>query len=218
MASLFDLDGTILGNYREKGEIRNELARKYGLPGIEAEEYYEVFRQVIHDNKVNDRVPVFERFVEEKAIAERIAEEYGKISLENTFIYPDAEEVLREIKSEKGLVTDGPSLTQRRKIEKFELEKYFDCIVISGEVGYSKPGKEIFRIALDSLDASAEESLYVGNVPEIDVVGARRAGLVSVLVNREGRSYEGSNPYSEPDYEIGDMRDLYGIIEGEGIT
>ncbi|KXB07599.1 hypothetical protein AKJ51_00905 [candidate division MSBL1 archaeon SCGC-AAA382A20] len=214
MAVLFDLDGTILGFYRDKSKVRNECARKYGVSEIAPEEYYYAMRKVIQNSKINDREPVFEQIVGDSKVARKIAQDYEKRSLENSFVHEDAEEVLSGIKSKKGLVTNGPRSTQWRKIKKFDLEKYFDSVVVSGEVGKSKPGKEIFEIVLNNLESSPDESIYVGNVPELDVVGANNAGLVSVLINRECELCRGDNRKfnPKPDYEIRDLRELYGIV------
>lgn len=52
-----------------------------------------------------------------------------------------------------------------------------DCIIDSGAVGVMKPDPRIFEIALDALGADAASTWYVGDMPAIDVVGARRAGI-----------------------------------------
>jgi putative hydrolase of the HAD superfamily len=56
-----------------------------------------------------------------------------------------------------------------------------ECIIDSGEVGVSKPDPRIFHIALDAICLTAAQCWYVGDMPGIDVVGARAAGM-SVLV------------------------------------
>ncbi len=64
-----------------------------------------------------------------------------------------------------------------------------DCfltITDSGLVGYEKPRPEIFRHALQSLDAHPEESLYVGDVYFVDYVGAKQAGMQAVLMDVSG--------------------------------
>jgi len=60
---------------------------------------------------------------------------------------------------------------------------YFDSVVVSGEVGTSKPDPRIFEIALKETGLLAAEAIHVGDSAE-DVHGARRAGLVPVLIRR----------------------------------
>ena len=212
MAVIFDLDGTILGASRSKSEIMKECARELGLPEISREEYHKAFNEITKNQKVDTRVPVFEKIIGNREMAEQLAALYDKRSLENSIIYQDAQEVLEKLKVKKGLLTNGPREVQWGKIKKFDLEKYFDSVVVSGEIGESKPGKQIFELALKELDSTPQESLYVGDVRLQDVAGAKNAGLTSVLIKRHG---EMDGP--KADYEINDLRDLYGILDEMGV-
>jgi putative hydrolase of the HAD superfamily len=62
----------------------------------------------------------------------------------------------------------------------------FESITDSGIVGYEKPRREIFEAALKSMNARAEESLYVGDVYSIDYAGATNAGMKAVLFDVAG--------------------------------
>ena len=55
-------------------------------------------------------------------------------------------------------------------------------IVDSRVAGVEKPDPRIFHIALEQLDVAPGDALYVGDVYEVDVVGARNAGLAAALV------------------------------------
>jgi putative hydrolase of the HAD superfamily len=57
-------------------------------------------------------------------------------------------------------------------------------VVVSAEVGVQKPDPRIFGAALTALRRTAEESLFVGDSIEVDVAGARAAGLRAVLLDR----------------------------------
>lgn len=59
-------------------------------------------------------------------------------------------------------------------------------VIDSGVVGVQKPDPRIFRLALDALDADADTTVYVGDMPAIDVVGARNAGLRPLLMDPFG--------------------------------
>lgn len=74
----------------------------------------------------------------------------------------------------------------RRLIEHVHLEDRFEAIVDSGEVGFSKPDERIFLHAVERLGAHPSRCIHVGDLFEVDVVGARAAGLTPVLVDREG--------------------------------
>lgn len=62
------------------------------------------------------------------------------------------------------------------------LRDYFDVVVDSGLVGVEKPDPAIFQTALDALGVAPEEALYVGDLYEVDVLGARAAGMDAVLL------------------------------------
>ena len=61
-----------------------------------------------------------------------------------------------------------------------------ECVIDSGEVGVSKPDPRIFRIALDAIGLEAGQCWYVGDMPGIDVVGARAAGLHVLVMDPFG--------------------------------
>ena len=58
----------------------------------------------------------------------------------------------------------------------------FDVILDSARVGVEKPDPAIFRAALAALGVAPEEALYVGDLYDVDVVGARAAGIEGVLL------------------------------------
>jgi len=59
---------------------------------------------------------------------------------------------------------------------------YFDVVVDSALAGVEKPDPAIFRAALDALGVAAEEAVYVGDLYEVDVLGANAAGMPAVLL------------------------------------
>lgn len=62
----------------------------------------------------------------------------------------------------------------------------FEFVIDSGEVGVEKPDPRIFEIALERMGVRARDALYVGDLYEVDVVGARAAGLDVVLIDPAG--------------------------------
>jgi putative hydrolase of the HAD superfamily len=61
-----------------------------------------------------------------------------------------------------------------------------ECVIDSGAVGVSKPDPKIFHLALDAIGVAAADSWYVGDMPGIDVVGARAAGLWPIVMDPFG--------------------------------
>ena len=68
-------------------------------------------------------------------------------------------------------------------LESLELRRWFEFVVDSGTAGVEKPDPRIFRIALERMGVDPHEAVYVGDLYEIDVVGARAAGMRAILLD-----------------------------------
>ena len=69
-------------------------------------------------------------------------------------------------------------------MEQLGLPQWLDIIVTSQETGFNKPHQEIFKAALEQAGVKPAEAIYVGDQYQVDVVGARGAGLKGVLIDR----------------------------------
>lgn len=67
------------------------------------------------------------------------------------------------------------------------LDGFFEQVVVSCEVGCEKPDPRIFGLAVAAAGVRPAECLYVGDNYYVDTVGARAAGMQSIVVNRFGR-------------------------------
>lgn len=103
-------------------------------------------------------------------------------------LYPDAVETVRSLRAlglKVGVLTNGPSELQRRKLALLRLEDELDAVAISGEIGHSKPAPEAYAAAVALLGLEAGEVAMVGDHVENDVAGALAAGLgAAVWVER----------------------------------
>jgi HAD superfamily hydrolase (TIGR01509 family) len=84
-------------------------------------------------------------------------------------------------------------------------------VFVSESIGAWKPDARAFEIATQGLDVSPERSIYVGDSPLTDVVGAKSAGMISVWADLEGQSYP--DGAIEPDYSITALDQLIGLVE-----
>jgi len=83
-------------------------------------------------------------------------------------------------------------------LEAVGLGGVFEVIVDSKIAGVEKPDPRIFQVALDAMQVKAAEALYVGDLYEVDVVGARRAGMDVVLLDPAG-AHAGRDAPTAPD-------------------
>lgn len=77
--------------------------------------------------------------------------------------------------------------TVDRLLEAAGLLEHLAFVLDSGKVGIEKPDGRIFAMALERAGTPGRESYYVGDLYPVDVIGARSAGLVPVLVDPLGR-------------------------------
>jgi HAD superfamily hydrolase (TIGR01509 family) len=84
------------------------------------------------------------------------------------------------------VISNGDSDQQRRKLEQTGIAPYFSSVVISGDLGVSKPHPDIFRQSLQALGLLPQEAVYVGDRLEVDALGAEGAGMHGVWLVRGG--------------------------------
>ena len=87
-----------------------------------------------------------------------------------------------------GTVSNGLADLQDRKLENIGLRGFFECVVLSEEVGLRKPDPGIFLQAAVALDVKAEQCVYVGDTYTTDIVGAKNAGMQACWFNRAATS------------------------------
>jgi putative hydrolase of the HAD superfamily len=95
------------------------------------------------------------------------------------------------------VVVSNANGTVRAKLARLGLAPHFDLVVDSQEEGVEKPDPRLFEVALARAEARPAATLHVGDLYEVDVVGARAAGLQAALVDR-GWLYEGVDCHRVP--------------------
>jgi putative hydrolase of the HAD superfamily len=100
----------------------------------------------------------------------------------------DAHDLVRRLAERFGLAiitnTHDPELVPGH-LERMGVASLFEAVVTSVELGIRKPGRGIFEHALGRLAAAPERCIYVGDSFEADYVGARSAGIPSLLIDPE---------------------------------
>ncbi|MCX6001019.1 MAG: HAD-IA family hydrolase [Chloroflexi bacterium] len=71
-------------------------------------------------------------------------------------------------------------------LDKAGFTGYFAHKITSFEAGCDKPQPQIFQLALKRAGIAAAEALFVGDQYDLDVIGARSAGIKPILINRDG--------------------------------
>jgi putative hydrolase of the HAD superfamily len=123
-------------------------------------------------------------------LAATLAGDYAARRRLSMNLFPESLETLQALRVRGvplGLVTNGDAEQQRDKIARFDLERFFDVIVIEGEFGAGKPDAVVYRHALAALDVAASQAAMVGDHLEFDVAGSQRLGMTGIWIDRRGR-------------------------------
>ena len=85
-----------------------------------------------------------------------------------------------------GIVSNGNAQQQRHKLSRVGILDRFECVVVSNECGWAKPDPRIFARACELGHATPPNVVHVGDRRDIDALGAARAGLRAVWLDRSG--------------------------------
>ena len=67
-------------------------------------------------------------------------------------------------------------------LRKLGINQFFSAVLVSDDMGWRKPHKNIFHAALRKLQVRAEEAVFIGDSPLEDIKGAQAAGIKTVFV------------------------------------
>lgn len=120
-------------------------------------------------------------------LANAIVKEVWYSFIENNRLYPNTKNVLEKLKKlgyKLGLITNSELNIVNGVLQKQGITHFFDVKVISGVVKVYKPNPLLFKIAIDLAKCAPSEGIYVGD-SEVDIKGANKVGLITVIVHRD---------------------------------
>lgn len=150
--------------------------------------------------------------IDDLDFASELGEIFGVERRKRHVVYDDVLPALEHVRQSYrlGLLTNGASGLQREKIAGAGIGRYFDEIVISGDIGVGKPDPRIFQTMLSRLAVTAAEAMMIGNSLRADIEGAYGVGMRTVWINREGSRQDGA---VVPDYELADLGELGHVLD-----
>lgn len=143
-----------------------------------------------------------------KLLARRMFDEY--IMDDAWQVDPQAWDLLRFLANRRialGIVSNGTGQV-RHALRNFGLTSWIRTVVISEEEEIEKPDPRIFHLAMARLGPRANESVFVGDLPEADMAGALAAGMRGVLIDRRDKY---PNP-GVPCLRIKQLSELPGVL------
>jgi putative hydrolase of the HAD superfamily len=187
-AVIFDLDGTLLDRDSsiEKfvSEQYDRLTEYLGI--IPKQDYIARFIELdCHGHVWKDKVyqSLVSEFTIEGITWQSLLADYELLFQFHCLPFPFLNEMLEELKYKGyllGIITNGRTDFQSRAIDGLGIREYFDTILISEAEGVRKPQGEIFQRAMDRLGVSPAESVYIGDNPEADIIGAKNAMMKTI--------------------------------------
>ncbi len=216
-AVIFDLDGTLLDRRRSfERFVRGQRERFASfLQTVDQEQYVQTLIDLDRDGYAPRKelfTGMLAQFELPSGLAETLLNDYRAGFPSACLLFPDAVETLSSLRAsglKLGLITNGSVRMQSRKLECLALSPLFDTILISDAEGISKPDRQIFHRALERLNANPAQAVFVGDHPEVDVAGARAAGMKAIWRRdpRVSRMVEADAVIEE----LGDLLTLLGV-------
>lgn len=125
-------------------------------------------------------------------------------------LFPYTKEILQYL-SDKNyvlhLITNGFEKVQHSKLKYSGLTDFFKEVITSEGSNSLKPNKEIFDYALNKTGAALKESIMIGDTIEVDIIGAKNAGMDQVFVNHINIQTE-----EKPTYTVHSLKELENIF------
>lgn len=170
----------------------------------------QINKKTLNEGRFN--YPLLQMGVQDSQLAHAIGNDYLRFTQSKSGLMPYAREVLDELKQKYQLhiLSNGFSELQYKKIESSGLEKHFQKIILSEQVGVLKPDKRIFDYAITSLNAHRNQVLMVGDNFEADIVGAKKAGIDQVYYQLDEDAPLQQN--FEPTYTISSLKELLNFL------
>jgi putative hydrolase of the HAD superfamily len=117
-----------------------------------------------------------------------------------TEVYPETESVLKELKKQNikiGVLSNTAYGADKEYLigSTPQINQYYDACLASTDVGFRKPHTAGFLQLLQAMQVQAGDCLFVGDEP-VDVIGANKTGMISVLINRSGEKRDYGQKYT----------------------
>ena len=214
-AVFFDLYHTLVSFEPPREELQSRALKDFGIevrpavfrrPLVTADEfiYQEMARRPLSQRSEDDKMALWAQY--QKVVLKEAGIEadeqlilglLGKMRQFNMklVLFDDVVSTLTYLTG-RGLILGLISNVDRditSLLDEVGMPSLLRVVVTSQEVGFNKPQPEIFQAALRRAGVQASEAIYVGDQYQIDVVGAKKAGMKGVLLDRGGYFKEGTD-------------------------
>jgi putative hydrolase of the HAD superfamily len=229
-AIFFDLYGTLIDILTDENDpwVYSTLSRylsycdvKIAAKELKRAYFEEIQSQLKQSDEVCPEVDVYKIFSDmmqgygnktyPKSAIVNTAVLFRSLTMRRFEVFQGVYEVLASLceKYELALISDAQWVFTEPEMTMLGLTKFFKFRILSSRFGFKKPDTRLFDMALKKLMVRAEESVYIGDNPQKDLVGAKKAGMAFILFRSE---FKPSHDF-QPDQHFNDYSQLLKILE-----
>jgi len=229
-AVFFDFVGTLITKAGENVTHQNIVREVLRRAGREDLDYLKIWEEYEAESstlfkELAGKPYVKIRDVDTEAMR-KVAERHGfsvpedfwgiSIAMHERFgeLFPDAVDTIEALKAlglHVGIITDSDNDYIEAHLKALGIYDLFDSITTSEDAGFYKPHERPFLLALERAGVKPEEAIYVGDNPAKDCVGARNVGMLSVLLDPEGKKRD---LWGNCDFIVSKLGEVVEIVKG----
>ncbi len=154
--------------------------------------------------KVFERRNIYLSLHYAKEIAEKTIERFCTLSR----LFPETKEILAILRKKYalGIISNMSIKATARKLQRTGIKNFFQHIIGPNTVHAYKPAVNIFQHALTLFMIEPDRVVFIGDNHRTDIVGAAKAGIITILLDRKQKILQELNPL--PDYRITNLTEL----------
>ncbi len=221
---IFDADETLFDFKKAEKEAFKETILEFGMDYDESYHFetYKVINSAIwkelEQGLITQSKLKIERF---KRLSNKLQIPFDEVEFANaymkhlangSFLFEDSTDLIESIKDNYTLmiVTNGLTVVQEKRIKQSTIAKYFKNIVISENIGVSKPNPGIFEYTLkDMKNIDKSQVLMIGDSLSSDIQGGTNFGIDTCWYNPK----EIENKTNlKPTYEVKSLKELKDLL------
>ena len=226
----FDLYGTLIDILTDENDpwVYSTLSRYLSyhdvkIPPKELKKTYfeDIQSQLKQSNETRPEVDVYKIFSNmmhrygnktySKSAIVDTAVLFRSLTMRRFEVFQGVYEVLESLleKYELSLISDAQWVFTEPEMAMLGLTRFFKFRILSSRFGFKKPDGRLFDMAMKKLMINPKESVYIGDNPQKDLVGAKKAGMTFILFRSE---FKPCNDF-QPDRHFNDYSELLKIVE-----
>ena len=221
---LFDADETLFDFKKAEKEAFKNTMIEFGVSYDESY-HFNIYKEIntaiwkeLEEGLITQeklKTERFRRFIEKIEMdfnENDFANTYMKYLGEGSFLFEGAKELIEDLSDKYilSIVTNGLTAVQERRVKKSVIAKYFKDIVISEEIGISKPNPDIFEHAINNLGKfSKDEVLMIGDSLNSDIRGGINYNIDTCWYNPNNAE---NKTNLKPTYEMVDYKELRNLL------